>query len=348
MLKGTRDHAEPGVVPRHRRRCGRLRGAHLLAHLARARSSPACCLQLAYVIDCVDGQLARIKSMASPVGRAARLHARRGQGVHGHRRRRRRGSTCDPAVDARWLLIGLGGLFVAATGITLTTLHAPARVSRARPARRRCRRRPSAATHAPKSLSPLALVEALGRYVLHYPSWFLFVCAFNRLDIFLYAYLGAHLLYLGRASLIDPGEARPPRRRRMKAIIVAAGMGRRLAPYTDDRPKCWSRSTGARSCSARSTPIAPPASTRSYIVRGYMKEKIVVDGRALLRQRRLPQQQHPDVAVLRRAGDGRAAFSSATPTSCSGPRWCARSLETEGDYALVHRSALARGLRRAA
>jgi hypothetical protein len=37
--------------------------------------------------------------------------------------------------------------------------------------------------------------------VLHYPSWFLFVCAANRLDIFLYAYLGAHLLYLGRASL---------------------------------------------------------------------------------------------------------------------------------------------------
>src|SRR4029453_7698847 len=25
---------------------------------------------------------------------------------------------------------------------------------------------------------------------------------------------------------------------RMKAIIVAAGMGSRLAPYTDDRPKC--------------------------------------------------------------------------------------------------------------
>ena len=24
----------------------------------------------------------------------------------------------------------------------------------------------------------------------------------------------------------------------MKAIIVAAGMGRRLRPYTDDRPKC--------------------------------------------------------------------------------------------------------------
>jgi hypothetical protein len=38
--------------------------------------------------------------------------------------------------------------------------------------------------------------------VLHYPSWFLFVCAFDRLDIFVYAYLGAHVLYLGRSSLI--------------------------------------------------------------------------------------------------------------------------------------------------
>jgi hypothetical protein len=56
--------------------------------------------------------------------------------------------------------------------------------------------------HAPKSLSPVALVEAAGRYVLHYPSWFLFICAANRLDIFVYAYLGAHTLYLGRSALI--------------------------------------------------------------------------------------------------------------------------------------------------
>ncbi|HEX6837874.1 MAG TPA: CDP-alcohol phosphatidyltransferase family protein, partial [Polyangia bacterium] len=67
-------------------------------------------LQLAYVIDCVDGQLARIKSMASPVGAlldfmldevkafmviaaaAARLFLQ--------------------SQDPKWLLIGLGGLFV--------------------------------------------------------------------------------------------------------------------------------------------------------------------------------------------------------------------------------------------
>jgi phosphatidylglycerophosphate synthase len=155
-------------------------------------------LQLAYVIDCVDGQLARIKSMASPVGAlldfmldevkafmviasaTARLYLQSG--------------------DAKWLLIGLGGLFVAAVGITLTTFTRRPEYLVATgappvpPATER-------ASFLPTSLSPVALVEALGKYVLHYPSWFLYVCAFNRLDIFVYAYLGAHLLYLGRASL---------------------------------------------------------------------------------------------------------------------------------------------------
>src|SRR5262249_56742208 len=102
--------------------------------------------------------------------------------------------------DVRWLLGVLGGVVVAATGITLTTFMRRPEYLQATgapplpPATER-------GDHMPRSLSPLALVEALGRYVLHYPSWFLFVCAFDRLDIFMYAYLGAHLLYLGRASL---------------------------------------------------------------------------------------------------------------------------------------------------
>jgi hypothetical protein len=106
----------------------------------------------------------------------------------------------DAAIGAHWLLIGLGGLAVAATGITLTTFMRRPEYLEAigappvAPATER-------AEFLPRSFSPLAWVEALGRFVLHYPSWFLFICAFNRLDIFLYAYLGAHLLYLGRAGL---------------------------------------------------------------------------------------------------------------------------------------------------
>ncbi len=159
-------------------------------------------LQLAYVIDCVDGQLARIKSMTSPVGalldfmldevKAFLVIAAAATRVF------------LQSNDPKWLLIGLGGLFVAATGITLTTfMRRPEylEATGAPPIAPATERGGHFDGLAPKSLSPIALVEALGKYLLHYPSWFLFICAFNRLDIFLYAYLGAHLLYLGRASL---------------------------------------------------------------------------------------------------------------------------------------------------
>ena len=155
-------------------------------------------LQLAYIIDCVDGQLARIKSMASPVGALLdfMLDEVKAFLVIASAATRLFLQSSDP----KWLLIGLGGLFVAATGITLTTFMRRPEYLEATgappvpPATER-------AGFLPSSLSPVALVEALGKYVLHYPSCFLYVCAFNRLDIFLYAYLGAHLLYLGRASL---------------------------------------------------------------------------------------------------------------------------------------------------
>ncbi len=155
-------------------------------------------LQLAYIIDCVDGQLARLKSMSSPVGALLdfMLDEVKAFMVIASATTRLYLQSSDP----RWLLIGLGGLFVAATGITLTTFIRRPEYLEATgappllPATER-------GDHAPKSLSPVALVEALGRYVLHYPSWFLFVCAAHRLDIFVYAYLGAHLLYLGKASL---------------------------------------------------------------------------------------------------------------------------------------------------
>jgi phosphatidylglycerophosphate synthase len=155
-------------------------------------------LQLAYVIDCVDGQLARIKSMASPVGALLdfMLDEVKASMVIAAASARLYLQSQNP----RWLLLGLGGLAVAATGMTLTTFMR-------RPEYLEATGAPALAPATergeflPRSYSPLALVEALGRYVLHYPSWFLFICAFNRLDIFFYAYLGAHLLYLGRASL---------------------------------------------------------------------------------------------------------------------------------------------------
>jgi len=167
-------------------------------------------LQLAYIVDCVDGQLARLKNLASPVGALLdfMLDEVKAFVVLGASAARLFLTADDHArwllpgpVDVRWLVLGLGGLFAAATGITLTTFMR-------RPEYLEATGAPALAPatergdHAPKSRSPVALVEAGGRYVLHYPSWFLFVCAANRLDLFLYIYVGAHVLYLGRASLI--------------------------------------------------------------------------------------------------------------------------------------------------
>jgi phosphatidylglycerophosphate synthase len=155
-------------------------------------------LQLAYVIDCVDGQLARIKNMASPVGALLDFMLDEVKAFLVI------GSSCVrlwwQSGDVKWLLFGIGGLCIAATGITITTFtrRAEYREYIGAPPIAPATERAGFFT----SMSPVALVEAAGRLVLHYPSWFLIVCGFDRLDIFVYAYLGAHALYLGRSSLI--------------------------------------------------------------------------------------------------------------------------------------------------
>ena len=83
-------------------------------------------------------------------------------------------------------------------------LHAPSRVRR----RDRRRRRQGAgdygegfAAAAPTRRSPLALVEAVGRFVVHYPSYIVFVALANRMDLFLHAYLAMNAAYAARALL---------------------------------------------------------------------------------------------------------------------------------------------------
>jgi phosphatidylglycerophosphate synthase len=163
----------------------------------------AAILELSYVLDCADGQLARLKGTSSPVGAhldflmdelkafalvaavAIRLWA--------------------PARDPRWLLEGLAGLVAIAAAISLTTFL----------------RRPeyAAATGAkvghgagdygegfdapaaPPRRSPLALVEQLGRFIVHYPSYILFVALANRMDLFLHAYAAMNAAYAARALL---------------------------------------------------------------------------------------------------------------------------------------------------
>ena len=64
----------------------------------------------------------------------------------------------------------------------------------------------------------------------------------------------------------------------MKAIIVAAGMGRRLRPYTDDRPKCLVEINGRSILERQLDAYRAAGIDEIYIVRGYMKERLQFEG----------------------------------------------------------------------
>src|SRR5687767_4388224 len=64
----------------------------------------------------------------------------------------------------------------------------------------------------------------------------------------------------------------------MRAIIVAAGMGRRLAPYTDDRPKCLVEVNG-RSILERQIEAYRAAGVDDIcVIRGYRAADIALPG----------------------------------------------------------------------
>jgi len=181
-----------------------LAGAVMLALLPSwgALIGAAAIIEFSYVLDCADGQLARLKGTSSPVGahldflmdelKAFTLIAAIAIRLW------------MPAHDARWLLEGLGGLVAVAAAISLTTFV----------------RRPeyAAATgkvvshgtgdygegfeqKAPARRSPFALVEAIGRFIVHYPSHIWLVALVNRMDIFLHAYVLMNAAYAARAFL---------------------------------------------------------------------------------------------------------------------------------------------------
>lgn len=164
----------------------------------------AAVIELSYVLDCVDGQLARLKGTSSPVGAhldflmdelkafllvaavAVRLWL--------------------PGRDDRWLLEGLGALVAIASAISLTTFvrrpeYAAATGAAVGHGAGDYGEGFAAAPAAPPRLTPLRLVEMLGRFIVHYPSYILFVALANRIDLFLHVYGAINAAYAARALL---------------------------------------------------------------------------------------------------------------------------------------------------
>jgi choline kinase len=122
----------------------------------------------------------------------------------------------------------------------------------------------------------------------------------------------------------------------MKCIIVAAGMGRRLSPYTDDRPKTLVEING-RSILARQVDAYRAAGVREInIVRGYMKEKLaaaVPDARFFDNDAFRSNNILSSLFYAEAAMDGGFLFSYSDIVFR--PEVVRTVIETEGDYALV-------------
>ena len=146
--------------------------------------------ELSYVLDCADGMLARWRATASPVGHLldflmdelkafcllAAVSVRLFQ-EHG---------------DTRFLLLGLFGLVALASGIALTTfVRRPEVVG------------PAVASSAAAPRSPLkrlvGLVEGGAKFLIHYPSYLLYVALFGRIELYFLPYVAINALYAARA-----------------------------------------------------------------------------------------------------------------------------------------------------
>ena len=148
--------------------------------------------ELSFVLDCADGQLARVRKVASPLGHLLdflmdELKAMLIFGCVTVRLWQETG-------DERLLVVGLAGLFCLAAGLTLTSFT----------------RRPEYGAKPPtedgqpaevggrKGLAGLVLspVEFAARIVVHYPQY-IWICAVaDRMDIYFWAYAGVNALYL--------------------------------------------------------------------------------------------------------------------------------------------------------
>lgn len=170
--------------------------------------------ELSFVLDCVDGQLARVRKTSSTVGHLLdflidEIKAMLLYGCVGVYMWQQTG-------DLRLLLVALGGMFCLASGIALTSFmrrpeYLAALQSKSADQAKDGTETDGTETEEPASQSSggrrglvgsvIGLLEWVARFIVHYPGYILIVAAFGRLDLFFWAYTGVNVLYLGRSML---------------------------------------------------------------------------------------------------------------------------------------------------
>lgn len=148
--------------------------------------------EFSYVLDCVDGMLARLRGTQSTVGHLFdflmdEIKAFAMLGAVSIRLWRQEH-------DDRFLVLGIVGLVCLASGIALTTFQRRPEIAGPAPAA-------SATASAPQSVvrRAIGLVERLARLLIHYPSYILLVALTGRIDFYFYPYIAVNALYALRA-----------------------------------------------------------------------------------------------------------------------------------------------------
>ncbi|HEU0034579.1 MAG TPA: CDP-alcohol phosphatidyltransferase family protein [Kofleriaceae bacterium] len=150
--------------------------------------------ELSFVLDCVDGMLARLRKTASPVGHLLDFLMDELKAMFMYAAVAIR--LWQETADVRLLLVGIGGLFCLAAGLSLTSflrrpeLGAAQPTEDGQPAEVGGRRGPIGMA--------LTAFEWVSRIFVHYPQYIWITALVNRIDIYFWAYTAVNVLYLGK------------------------------------------------------------------------------------------------------------------------------------------------------
>jgi len=152
--------------------------------------------QIAYVLDCVDGQLARVRGVASPIGHLLDFMLDEAKA-----------KVLLAAVTVRlyliwddplYLLVGLGGLALVSIALSLTTFTRRPEYPTAAPASK-----PNTAPSRPSLLkAPIRAAEWISRQFINYPTYIVLLALADAIEVYFWIYIAVHLLYTARTFLM--------------------------------------------------------------------------------------------------------------------------------------------------
>ena len=145
--------------------------------------------ELSYVLDCADGMLARVRGIASPAGHLLDflMDELKAFAILAAVSVRLATDHGEPGL----LQVGLFGLVMLASGTALTTFLRRPEIAGPSPA----------PASAPRSLGPIAIIERVAKFFIHYPSYIWAAALAGRMELYLFPYVVVNTLYAARTLL---------------------------------------------------------------------------------------------------------------------------------------------------